>query len=306
MRWLPIIRLASSPCSASRRVEVTLSELYRQTVDAFAAAGLDAPQEDARHLVSGVLGLTLTEMVTEGARVIDAIEMQAVAEAVERRKNREPVYRILGAREFYGLDFLLSPETLEPRPDTEILVEQCLPFLKRRIAETGRARFVDLGTGTGAIAITLLSQCPEAEGVATDISEGALETARGNALINGVADRLALKQGSWFEAIDGRFDMIVSNPPYIVSNEIAALQPEVRDFDPLAALDGGESGLDAYRAIAAGAGDHLTEGGIVALEIGAEQKTAVTRVFVEAGFKLSVAAKDLGGNDRALIFIRVE
>ncbi|WP_448473135.1 peptide chain release factor N(5)-glutamine methyltransferase [Martelella sp. FLE1502] len=287
-------------------MEVTLSELYRQTVDAFAAAGLDAPQEDARHLVSGVLGLTLTEMVTEGARVIDAFEMQAVAEAVERRKNLEPVYRILGAREFYGLDFLLSPETLEPRPDTEILVEQCLPFLKRRIAETGRARFVDLGTGTGAIAITLLSQCREAEGVATDISEGALETARGNALLNGVADRLALKQGSWFEAIDGRFDMIVSNPPYIVSNEIAALQPEVRDFDPPTALDGGESGLDAYRAIAAGAGDHLAEGGIVALEIGAEQKTAVTAVFTEAGFKLSVAVKDLGGNDRALIFIRAE
>ncbi|WP_246710337.1 peptide chain release factor N(5)-glutamine methyltransferase [Martelella soudanensis] len=283
---------------------MTLAELYRQTVEAFAAAGLETPQDDARHLVSGVLGLSLTEMVTEGARVIDDEEMAAVAEAVARRKNREPVYRILGAREFYGLDFLLSPDTLEPRPDTEILVEQCLPFLKRRITEAGRASFVDLGTGTGAIAITLLSQCREAEGVATDISEGALETARGNALINGVADRLRLRQGSWFDAITGRFDMIVSNPPYIVSDEIAALQPEVRDFDPRAALDGGESGLDAYRAIAAGAEDHLAEGGIVALEIGAEQKAAVTAVFVAAGFKLLVAEKDLGNNDRVLIFVR--
>lgn len=283
---------------------MTLAELYRETIKTFAEAGLDNPQEDARHLVSGVLGLSLTDMVTEGARVISAAEMEAVADAVARRKNREPVYRILGAREFYGLDFLLSPETLEPRPDTEILVEQCLPFLKRRITEAGRASFVDLGTGTGAIAITLLSQCPAAEGVATDISRGALETARGNALINGVAERLRLQKGSWFDAIEGRFDMIVSNPPYIVSNEIAALQPEVRDFDPLDALDGGESGLDAYRAIAAGADGHLAEDGIVALEIGADQKAAVTAVFAGAGFKLSVAAKDLGGNDRVLIFVR--
>lgn len=285
---------------------MTLTELYRQAIAAFAAAGLDSPQEDARHLVSGVLGLSLTAMVTEGARVIDAGECMAVEEAIARRKNREPVYRILGAREFYGLDFLLSPETLEPRPDTEILVEQCLSFLKARIAEAGKARFVDLGTGTGAIAITLLSQCRQAEGVATDISADALETARSNALINGVAGRLSLAKGSWFDAVSGRFDMIVSNPPYIESAEIPGLQPEVRDFDPLAALDGGPTGLDAYRVIAAGAGDHLAEGGIVAVEIGAEQKAAVTAVFGKAGFKLSVAEKDLGGNDRALVFVRTD
>ena len=304
MRWWPITRQGSLPCSAARPAEVRLSELYRDTVRIFAEHGLDNPQEDARHLVSGVLGLSLSAMVTEGARVIDADEQAAVAAAVERRKNREPVYRILGAREFYGLDFLLSPETLEPRPDTEILVEHCLAFLERRIAENRSARFVDLGTGTGAIAISLLSQCAGAEGVATDISEGALETARSNALINGVAGRLRLARGSWFGAVTGRFDMIVSNPPYIASAEIEALQPEVRDFDPKAALDGGATGLDAYRMIADGADAHLEDGGVVALEIGAEQKSDVTQLFQGAGFKLLVAAKDLGGNDRVLMFVR--
>ncbi len=280
----------------------TLSALFRKTVAAFEAAGLETPAEDARHLVSGVLGLSLTEMMTEGAREIDADEEAAVAAAVERRLAREPVYRILGAREFFGLDFMLSADTLEPRPDTEILVEQALAILKRTVQRKGSARFVDLGTGTGAIAVALLKNCAGTTALATDIADGALETARANALINGVADRFETACGPWLDAAKGRYDMIVSNPPYIVSDVIETLAPEVRDHDPARALDGGKDGLDAYRAIAAEASDHLAEDGVIALEIGYDQKDTVSEIFSANGFVLTDSHKDLGGNDRVVIF----
>ena len=225
----------------------TLSALYRKAVAAFEAGGLETPAEDARHLVSGVLGLSLTEMMTEGARVIEPDEEIAVSAAMARRLAREPVYRILGAREFFGLDFMLSADTLEPRPDTEILVEHALAFLKQTVRRKGAVRFVDLGTGTGAIAVALLKNCAGATALATDIADGALETARANALINGVADRFETARGPWLDAARGRYDMIVSNPPYIVSDVIDKLAPEVREHDPALALDGGKDGLDAVR-----------------------------------------------------------
>ncbi len=306
MRWLPITRPASLPFSAFRTVEetgvATLQAIYRQAVDAFAAAGLDAPADDARHLVSGILGLSLSGMMSEGARELEADEEAAVAAAVKRRLAREPVYRILGAREFYGLDFMLSDDTLEPRPDTEILVEHCLPWLERAVKRNGAARIVDLGTGTGAIAVALLKNCAETTALATDIADGALETARANALINGVADRFVTRRGPWFSAVQGRFDMIVSNPPYIVSDVIATLAPEVREHDPALALDGGADGLDAYRAIAAQADAHLAENGVIALEIGFDQKDMVTAIFCKAGFTPVESHRDLGGNDRVVIF----
>lgn len=280
----------------------TLSTLYREAVAAFETGGLETPAEDARHLLSGVLGLSLTEMMTEGARKINAEEEAAVAAAVERRLAHEPVYRILGAREFFGLDFMLSPDTLEPRPDTEILVEQALPFLEQAVRRKGGARFVDLGTGTGAIAVALLKNCAGATALATDIADGALETARANALINGVADRFETARGPWLDAAKGRYDMIVSNPPYIVSNVIETLAPEVRDHDPARALDGGKDGLEAYRAIAAKASDHLAEDGVIALEIGYDQKDTVTEIFSAEGFVLTESHRDLGGNDRVVIF----
>lgn len=280
----------------------TLSALYRKAVAAFEAGGLETPAEDARHLVSGVLGLSLTEMMTEGARVIEPDEEIAVSAAMARRLAREPVYRILGAREFFGLDFMLSAETLEPRPDTEILVEHALAFLKQTVRRKGAARFVDLGTGTGAIAVALLKNCAGATALATDIADGALETARANALINGVADRFETARGPWLDVAKGRYDMIVSNPPYIVSDVIDTLAPEVREHDPVRALDGGKDGLDAYRAIAAKASDHLAEDGIVALEIGFDQKDVVTAIFSEEGFALAQSHRDFGGNDRVVIF----
>ena len=222
--------------------------------------------------------------------------------AIARRLNHEPVHRILGEREFYGLPLKLSPATLEPRPDTEILVDTALPYARRLVEEHGNIHILDLGTGTGAICLALLHQCPQATGVGSDISSEALETAQANAVRNGLAARFETVQGSWFEAIHGRFHVIVSNPPYIESSVISTLAPEVKNFDPPAALDGGLDGLDAYRAIAKDAARFLHRDGIVGVEIGYNQRKTVTSVFEGAGFFLIEAVRDYGHNDRTLVF----
>ncbi len=218
---------------------------------------------------------------------------------VERRLAGEPVARIIGRWEFYGLDFELGPDTLVPRPETELLVDIGLAFMKR----TGGTRLLDLGTGTGAIAISLLVERPHASGVATDLSAGALAVARGNAARLGVLGRLELRQGSWFEAVEPgtSYDLIVSNPPYIETTTIGTLQMEVREHDPLLALDGGPDGLDPYRVIAAGAGEFLRPGGMLAVEIGHEQGESVAALFGEAGFGEVAIRKDLSGLDRVVM-----
>jgi len=268
----------------------------------FAAAGLPDAAMEARMLIGGLLGLTSTEVFSGGERVLTAAEAATIADAVARRLKREPVHRILGAREFHGMTLRLSAETLEPRQDTEMLVETVLPHLRRIVAARGEARVLDLGTGTGAILLALLKECPAAQGVGSDVSEDALGTARDNAERLGLGDRFQAIRSDWFADIAGRFDIIVSNPPYIRADVIPALEPEVRDFDPPRALDGGPDGLDAYRAIAAGAGASLQADGILGVEIGFDQKDSVTEIFTTAGFALRQAARDYGDNDRVLIF----
>ncbi|MHB0950546.1 MAG: peptide chain release factor N(5)-glutamine methyltransferase [Allorhizobium sp.] len=280
----------------------TVSGLTAQAKRRFAEAGLSTPSTDARILISGLLGLSLSQVIVRGSDTVPPKECVQIHEAIERRVRREPVYRILGHREFYGLDLQLSPATLEPRPDTEILVDHLLPHLKRIVAENGRARILDLGTGTGAIALALLKECPQAVAVGSDISKDALSIARRNADLNGVADQFETVQSAWFESVNGLFDIIVSNPPYIPTAAVADLEPEVRNYDPAAALDGGEDGLDAYRAIAEKVGDFVRPGGIVAVEIGHDQKDAVSYLFEKAGFLLAEAFRDYGGNDRVLLF----
>lgn len=280
----------------------TLSGLIAQAKRRFAEAGLSTPSTDARILISGLLGLSLSQVMLRGADTVPPEARGQIHEAIERRVRREPVYRILGHREFYGLDLQLSPATLEPRPDTEILVDHVLPHLRRIIAENGRARILDLGTGTGAIALALLKECPQAVAVGSDISLDALSIARSNAHVNGVVDRFETVQSAWFESVSGIFDIIVSNPPYIPTAVVADLEPEVRNYDPAAALDGGEDGLDAYRAIAKKASEFIRTGGIVAVEIGYDQKDVVAYVFGKAGFFLVEAGRDYGGNDRVLLF----
>ncbi|WP_432345825.1 peptide chain release factor N(5)-glutamine methyltransferase [Shinella yambaruensis] len=281
----------------------TLAEVLAAARRRLAGAGIRDAAGDARTLLMGLLGLTPTSFVTESGRSLDEAERRAVDAALDRRIAHEPVHRILGRRAFSRLDLVLSPETLEPRPDTEILVDALTPYAEKIVGATGGCRILDLGTGTGAICLALLDLVPGATGVGADLSAGALETARRNADINGVADRFEAVESDWFAAVTGAFDIIVSNPPYIVRSVVGTLDDEVRLHDPMLALDGGEDGLDAYRAIAAGAGAYLRENGLVAYEIGYDQKDEVTAIMREKGFSRIEAIKDLGGNDRALVFI---
>lgn len=211
-----------------------------------------------------------------------------------------PFFRALGRREFHGLDLLLGPETLEPRDDTETLIEAVLANLGDR--RHSSLRLADLGTGTGAVALALLVECPHAQAVATDISEAALQVAQQNADAAGLSARFEARSGSWCVPLDGQFDVIVSNPPYIASSIVDGLDPSVRDYDPRRALDGGADGLDAYRAIFAGAAPHLKPAGILGLEIGYDQRLSVTALGQEMGWSLISHHCDLGERDRALIF----
>lgn len=280
----------------------TLTELLVSARKRLADAGIDGAAFDARLLVEDITGTTRTEAITDPNRIVSSGIQTAVDAALVRRIAGEPVHRILGYREFHGLRLGLSAETLEPRPDTETLVDAMLPLLAEIVERKGACRVIDLGTGTGAIALALLAAVPQAQAIGVDISEDALATAARNARDLGLSERFVTIRSDWFEAISGRFDVIVSNPPYISSAEIETLQKEVRSFDPLRALDGGVDGLDAYRVIARESAGHLEAGGMVAVEIGSSQKAEVTGIFLDAGFLMKTALRDLAGNDRVLLF----
>lgn len=221
-------------------------------------------------------------------------------DALARRLAGEPFWRILGAREFWGLNFALSPGTLEPRPDSETLIEAALSHLAARRHEA--LRVLDLGTGTGCLLVATLREFPRASGLGIDLSSDAVATATSNAARNGVGGRAAFHQGSWTDGISERFDLILSNPPYIGSAEIAGLDRNVREHDPLLALDGGPDGLDAYRALADALPDRLKPGGLAILEIGAGQEEAVVTLMGRAGLQHLASRRDLGGHIRALVF----
>lgn len=278
----------------------TLDEMMAHIRNRFAVAGVEDPAAEARIIVGGLLGLDRVDFITKGGEQLALDDETRIQEAAGRRVHGEPPYRILGRRSFYGLEFNLGKETLEPRPDTEILVDAVLDALKGR--EDEPLSILDLGTGTGAIVLALLSQLPNARGAGVDLSPAALVTAKGNAALNGLADRFAVRQSDWFENISGTYDVIVSNPPYISRKVIPSLDREVRDFDPHLALDGGEDGLDAYRAIASMARPFLKENALVAVETGFDQRHAVEEIFRSRDFVLAKAWKDYGGNDRAQVF----
>jgi release factor glutamine methyltransferase len=265
-------------------------------------AGVDDPALDARLIVEHFSGTTRTQAIADPNRKIDGSAIAAIGDALRRRAGGEPVHRILGYREFYGLRLSLSPETLEPRPDTETLVEAVLPFVKAMAAREGTCRILDLGTGTGAIALALLSAVPTATATGVDIAAGALTTAARNAGELGLGDRFTAVQSDWFEKVSGRYHVIAANPPYIPSRDIGNLQDEVRDFDPRLALDGGVDGLNPYRIIAAEAARFLEAESRIAVEIGHTQRNGVTDIFKAAGYASAAAMRDLGGNDRVLVF----
>ncbi|AGA64273.1 Methylase of polypeptide chain release factors [Liberibacter crescens BT-1] len=267
------------------------------------AAGFNNGMIEARILLSSLTGFSLAQIIGCPDTVLEDKFLSVLEEAIYRRLKREPIYRILGWCEFYGLRLFLSPETLEPRPETELLVSNVLPYLQRIISRKGFARILDLGTGTGAICLALLKECPLSEGVGVDISFQALKFAKKNAIINNVQDRFSVIKSNWFSRVKGCFDVIVSNPPYIASNLIETLEPEVRKFDPLIALDGGLDGLYHYRIIADSVVKHLEKDGICAVEIGYNQKVDVLHVFENHKLSLLQNIQDYGKKDRILIFI---
>lgn len=279
----------------------TLSEIMADIRKRLEAAGIEDPAAEVRILVGGLLGLGRTDFITRGEMPLDGDNIARIDTAVGRRVKGEPPYRILGSRAFYGLELKLSEGTLEPRPDTEILVDAVLEALGPR--KDHELRIIDLGTGTGAICMALLSQLPHATGVGVDISTDALGTAMQNAVANGFGDRFAALQSNWFEKISGTYDVIVSNPPYIRSSVIASLDREVREHDPLLALDGGTDGVDAYRVIAGQARKFLAPDGLIAVETGFDQHNAVRAIFVENSFVQAFARKDYAGNDRVQVFL---
>jgi release factor glutamine methyltransferase len=283
--------------------DLTRREALRALTARLHAGGVAEAAGDARFLLLGLLDLETRDLLIEGDRRVGAAGAAALAAALARRLAGEPVARILGAWEFWGLPFRLGPDTLVPRPDTEILVEVALAARPERAA---LLRCLDLGTGTGCILTALLSERPRATGVGLDRSEGALRVARDNAVLNAVDDRARFVAGDWCDALRGRFDLVVSNPPYIARAVIATLAREVRGHDPEAALDGGTDGLDAYRRILDGAGARLAPGGLLVLEIGYDQAAAVTELAGAAGYRERGLTRDLAGHDRVLCFDRPE
>jgi release factor glutamine methyltransferase len=283
-------------CFAGHTVETARRSLTAR----FKSGDIDSPELDARILVGAALSLDLTGLIAAAARPVTAAEAARLEDFVCRRLKGEPVARILGSKEFWGLPLQLSAATLVPRPDTETVVALALQML-RAGPDANRPRIADIGTGSGAILLALLSELPDAVGVGTDISVAALRTASANARDLGLAGRAAFVACDYLSALSGAFDLIVSNPPYIRSAEIDDLATEVRDHDPLGALDGGSDGLDAYRALVPQAVRLLAPGGTLALEVGHDQGNDVEQLMAAAGLTLRGPPRtDLAGIPRAV------
>lgn len=276
-------------------MNLTIGRTWRALRDRLAGSGIATAALDARLLVRRVLGLDETGLIAAEPDPFPAEKAAELELLALRRLAGEPVARILGVQEFYGLSFGLNAATLIPRPETEMLVD----FGIEALNDHPRPRILDLGTGTGCIVLALLANLPNAIGIGVDISPEAIEQARANGFALGLAERFEAQQGSWFAPVAGDvFDLIVSNPPYIASSAIESLEAGVKTFDPRAALDGGQDGLDPYRIIAQQAPAHLAPNGALALEIGFDQGHMVTTLIREAGLDAVSLARDLAGHDR--------
>jgi release factor glutamine methyltransferase len=280
------------------RVAATIGAALAETAAVLAASGGEEPRRRARWVIAAALRLSAAEVFARPERILGAAEQTRIAAIRDRLAEREPLGRVLGHREFWGLDFALSPETLEPRPESETIVEAVLARLADRRMPY---RFLDLGTGTGCLLLALLAEYPNASGVGVDLAPGAAATARLNAAALGLYGRAAFVAGDWGRALTGGFDGVVANPPYIATRAIAGLMPEVREHDPRLALDGGEDGLAAYRRIAADLSRLLVPGGLFAAEIGMGQQAAVAAIVAAGGLMVETIAADLAGIPRCLV-----
>jgi release factor glutamine methyltransferase len=275
----------------------TVANVRQAIARQFREAQLDTPDLDARILIGYALRLDHAALAAQADRAITMQEAEAIGALAQRRCAHEPVARILGRKEFWGLPLTLNADTLVPRPATETVVEAALAA----VGDKGRPlRIADLGTGSGALLLALLSELPAARGVGTDVSERALDCARANAKALGFAERAGFVLCDYGTALNRPFDLVVANPPYVARGDVATLQPEVRLFDPPGALDGGVDGLDGYRSIATDARRLLGSDGALIVELGVGQADAVAALFAAAGLNVGMPRKDLAGIARAL------
>ena len=280
----------------------TVGEVLDACAAGLAAAGVDEPRRQARRIFVAALGLSPAEVFAHPQRMLDREEQARIAAITRRVAAREPLSRIAGRREFWGLDFVLSPDTLDPRPETETVVEAVLARFSDRDKPY---RFLDLGTGSGCLLLALLCEFPKASGIGVDLAPGAAITARHNAARLGLAERAFFIAGDWGAALAGGFDAVVANPPYIAAAELAGLMPEVRDHDPRRALDGGSDGLGAYRAIAPDLARLLMPGGLFAAEIGLGQADSVVEIIRAGGLAVERVAPDVAGIARVVLACRL-
>jgi len=276
----------------------TIQSILADMRNAFRATGLDTPELDARLLVEAALGMTQTDLLTKADQEITPVQENALEAMTLRRLQREPVSRILGVRSFWKADFKISPATLDPRADSETLVDAVLAHVDK----AQPIAILDLGTGTGCLLLSLLQELPQATGTGIDISAEAIEIAQQNAESLGLACRTNFMKIDWKEINDVKmYDVVISNPPYIALPEIAGLEPEVREYDPITALSGGADGLACYRDIAALLPRLLAKDGTLFLEIGASQAASVKGILGKAGLSVLQTLTDLAGHDRCLV-----
>ena len=277
------------------------SSIYQRTIETLADAGIETPRLEARILIADVLGKSVDEI--PAAPAMSEYLQEVLQKKVEKRLSGMPIDKIIGHREFYKYDFKVTQDVLSPRPDTETLVEAAVKLIK----ENNFASVLDLGTGSGCILLSILKDLPSVKGTGVDISDKALDVATQNAAALRVKNRSKLVQKNWFDddfvkQFKNKFDVIVSNPPYIKTEDIEKLDVDVKKYDPKIALDGGADGLKDYRRIAELAPDLLRNKGYILLEVGHNQATDVKNIFKKQAFKYANTIKDLAGIDRVIIF----
>lgn len=284
---------------------MTVLEVIQRSSEFLARKGVDSPRLQIELLLAHVLQMPRMKLYLNFERSLSAPELEAVRELVKRRGEREPLQHIVGSVSFCGFEIAVDRNVLIPRPETELLAEQACQFLGALGSEP--AAVLDFGTGSGCLAVVLAARHPAVRVHAVDVSENALGVARRNVERHGLADRIQFCHGDGLSvpAPELKFNLIVSNPPYIPTNEIAALQPEVRDHDPVLALDGGADGLDFYRRLAVEGAPRLASGGRLMVELGDGQAPAVSNLLVANAWNVERVEKDYSGRDRILIARRV-
>ncbi|MDY0882490.1 peptide chain release factor N(5)-glutamine methyltransferase [Dongia soli] len=286
------------------RQETDIASLLRSATERLSHAGIEGAAREARLLLEHAAGIPVATQIAFGERLVGASDAEGFERVVQRRAAREPLSHIVGRREFWSLDFSVNGETLDPRADSETLIEAVLRQLSASDVDYRRKPWslIDFGTGTGCLLLALLSELPMAHGLGIDINPGAIAVAASNAVRLGLAARASFQCGNWDRGIDARYDVVLSNPPYIPTADIETLQPEVARYEPRLALDGGADGLDAYRALALAAVRVKASSGFAAFEIGIGQANDVRHIMASAGLRHMATESDLQGHERIVMF----